>query len=325
MTPISDESIFNLADAVVQGGNSEYLVAIDASDAKFGKITEILSQDKVVLIQGASPEDADRLISGIAKELNLSEELEVQAGFAAIHGHRENVGKYFMTVNERGGYHFIPPHSEGNSGMDMQISAFYCIENTTDGGETILWGASDEEEVWRQMKEFKYKIKTKRTELSKTEIATLKMRCEVDWPNDIVKDGDEIVYLMDEPVPDVFRYVVLQPAKKNHSRILGADRFVFWDTIANVDRDIAAEFVKALRRVDLFKAPHDIPDGSDLDCSLHRKVWSSGIRLPSIFNRAIFRKLQPGELIVMNNMTWSHSACGWTPGVGHRMVVAAFA
>lgn len=325
MTTVSDDCIFNLADAVAQGCNSEHMVVINASDVEFEKITEILAQDKVVLIQGASPAEADRLIYGIAEELKLGEELEVQAGFAAIHNHRENVGKYFMTVNERGGYHFIPPHSEGNSAMDMQISAFYCFENTTDGGETILWGLSDDEEIWRGMKEFKYKIKTERSELSKTEIATLKMRCEVNWPNDMVKEGDEIVYLMDEPVKDVYRYVVLQPAKKNYSRILGADRFVFWDTIANVDRDISAEFVKAIKQVGLFRAPDDLPAGSDLDCSLHRKVWSSGTHLPSIFNRAILRKLQPGELIVMNNMTWSHSACGWTPGKGTRMVVAAFA
>ncbi|WP_266170791.1 hypothetical protein [Dyella subtropica] len=324
MATVSDESIFDLSGLDAQAG-SEHMVALDAAQARFGRIAEILSKDKVVLIQGASPADADRLISGIAAEFGLSEELEIQAGFAAIHGHRKNVGKYFMTVNERGDYHFIPPHSEGNSGMNMQISSFYCYENTTDGGETILWGSSDDEDVWSDMKEFKYKVKTDRTELTKMEIATLKMTCEVEWPRDRVKEGDDLVHLMDTPVADVSRYGVLQPAKKNHSRILGVDRFVCWDTIGNVDRDIAKEFIKALRRVGLFKAPHDIEDGSVLDCSLHRKVWSSGIRLPSIFNRAIVRKLRAGELVVMNNMTWAHSACGWTPGTGVRRVAAAFA
>jgi hypothetical protein len=323
MSSVSEESIFDLTGLDAQ--DSEHMVVLHASEANLGRIVKILSKDQVVLIQGASPVDADRLIFGIAAEFDLSEELEIQAGFAAIHGHRQNLGKYFMTVNERGDYNFIPPHSEGNSGMNMQLSSFYCHENTTDGGETILWGSSNDNDVWRAMKEFKYKVKTDRRELSRAEIATLKMTCEVEWPTDTVKASDEVLYLVDVPVTDVNRYGVLQPARKSHSKILGLERFVCWDTIGNVDRDIAKEFVKALRRAGLFKAPLGTEDGSVLDCSLHRKVWSSGIRLPSIFDRAIMRKLRQGELVVMNNMTWAHSACGWTPGTGVRRIVAAFA
>lgn len=318
----ADESVFDLAGL---DGGSEHMVAFQASDVKFEEIAKTLSEDKVVLIQGASPEDADRLISGIASEFGLSEELEIQAGFAAIHGHRKNVGKYFMTVNERGEYNFIPPHSEGNSGMNMQISSFYCFENTTDGGETILWGSRDEDAAWSGMKEFKYKIKTARSEISRTDKAILKMMCEVEWPRDMVNKEDEIVHLKDTPVDEVFRYGVLQPARKSHSKILGADRYVCWDTVGNVDRDIAKEFVKALQGAGLFKAPHGVDDWSSLDCSLHRKVWSSGARLPSIFDRVIVRKLRPRELVVMNNMTWAHSACGWTPCTGVRKLAAAFA
>jgi hypothetical protein len=323
MSSVSEEAVFDLTG--LDGLDSEHLVALQASEADFGTIARILSKDQVVLIQGASPADADRLIFGIAAEFDLGEELEIQAGFAAIHGHRRNSGKYFMTVNERGQYNFIPPHSEGNSGMNMQLSSFYCHENSTDGGETILWGSSDDEHVWREMKEFKYKVKTDRQDLTRMEIATLRMTREVVWPRDAVKAGDEILHLVDEPVTGVDRYGVLQPARKSRSRILGSDRFVCWDTIGNVDRDIAKEFVKALRKADLFKAPPGTGDGSNLDCSLHRKVWSSRIQLPSIFNRAIVRKLRQGELVVMNNMTWAHSACGWTPGTGVRRLVAAFA
>jgi len=323
MSSISGESIFDLTglDAL----DTEHAVVLRASEANFGRIAKVLTRDRVVLIQGASPAVADKLIAGIAAEFCLSEELEVQAGFAEIYGHRRNLGQYFMTVNERGDYNFIPPHSEGNSGMNMQLSSFYCHENTTDGGETILWGTSNDPDVWRGMKEFKYKVKTDRRELSRAEIATLKMTCEVKWPGDTVKSGDEVVYLVDTPVPGVNRYGVLQPARKSHSKILGQERFVCWDTVGNVDTDIAKEFVKALRQVGLFKGPLGIEDASILDCSLHRKVWSSGVRLPQIFNRAIIRRLRQGELVVMNNMTWAHSACGWTPGTGIRKVVAAFA
>jgi hypothetical protein len=324
MTTLSGEFVFDLTHPDMCD-SSKHVIAVNTYDAKAEKIAEILSKDKVALIQGAASEDADRLMFDIASEFNLSEELEKQAGFAGIHGHRRNVGKYFMSVNERGEYNFIPPHSEGNRGMNMQLSSFYCYENTTDGGETILWGMNDDEDVWNEMKELKYKVKTARNNLTKTEIARLKMTCEVDWPKDTVKEGDEVVFLMDTPVADVSRYVVLEPARKSYSKILATDRFVCWDTVGNVDRDIAKEFVKALQNAGLFKAPHGLDDFSRLDCSNHRKVWSSGIQLPSIFNRAIVRKLRQGELVVMNNMTWAHSACGWTPGSGVRKLVAAFA
>jgi len=33
-----------------------------------------------------------------------------------------------MSVNERNDYQFIPPHSEGNHLMNMQLAAFFCYE-----------------------------------------------------------------------------------------------------------------------------------------------------------------------------------------------------
>jgi hypothetical protein len=324
MTTISEKCVFDLADKD-ECNSTDYMVAMDAANAKADKIAGILSEDRVALIHGVSQIDADKLMAGIASEFGLSEDLEIQAGFAAIHGHRKNVGNYFMSVNERGEYSFIPPHSEGNSRMSMQLSSFYCMENTTDGGETVLWGTGRDEEKWRGAKEFKYKIKTSRRTLSKTEIAELRMMHGIDWKKDVVEEDDEVLCLHDAPIEGVHRYSVLEPAKKSFSKILGTDRYVCWDTIGSVDWDIAEGFAKALQKAGLFKTPAKFDDWRELDSSSHRKVWSSGINLPSIFTRAIVRKLRKGELIVMNNMSWAHSACGWTPGSGTRDLVAAFA
>src|SRR5438270_10966793 len=110
----------------------------DGQHVDLAVILEALRQDLVVLVKGLSSTEADRLMSRIAGGFGLQDKLELQAGFAAHQGHRHNIGQYFMSVNTRSDYQFIPWHSEGNSFTPMQLAAFFCYENSTDGGETIL-------------------------------------------------------------------------------------------------------------------------------------------------------------------------------------------
>jgi len=104
-------------------------------DANF--IVESLKEDQVILVQDLDPDEADDLIALIAEKFDLSDSLELQTGMASTY-QRENVGGYFMTVDKRKDYQFVSPHSEGSSFINMQLAAFYCYENTIDGGETIL-------------------------------------------------------------------------------------------------------------------------------------------------------------------------------------------
>jgi hypothetical protein len=303
----------------------EHLVAVNVGDARCDAIARLISTNKVVLIHGVSPVDADKLMHGIATEFGLTSELEIQAGFAGLHGHRNNIGKYFMSVNNRADFAFIPPHSEGGSRMNMQLASFYCFENTTDGGETVLWGVGADDNAWTMMKEHKFKIRTNRNDLSRAEVAMLKMMYEIDVSTDFIHSDDQIVQLVDEPVEGVFRYGVLSPLSKSHSKILGESHFTCWDTVGSVDLDIAKDFSWAIHKAGLLRAPQGLTDWDNLDSTRTRKLWSSSNRLTSLFNRVIVRRLRRGELIVMNNITWAHSACGWTPGTGVRQMAACFA
>src|SRR5690606_9521241 len=105
-------------------------------DSSAGDIAKALSEDKVVLIQDVNADDADGLMHSVATHLGLTESLEVQSCFASSLGHRENVSRYYMSVNKRKDYEFVPPHSEGSSFTNIQLASRY--ENNTDGGETIL-------------------------------------------------------------------------------------------------------------------------------------------------------------------------------------------
>src|SRR5215469_12428472 len=95
---------------------------------------ESIKKDMVILIRNVSADEVDDLIHGIANGLGLAEDLSLQAGYVRLYRHRHNVGKYFMTVNERHDYQFVAPHSEGSRSQRMQLSSFYCHENSTDGG-----------------------------------------------------------------------------------------------------------------------------------------------------------------------------------------------
>ena len=39
----------------------------------------------------------------------------------------------------------------------------------------------------------------------------------------------------------------------------------------------------------------------------------------------IVRKLEPGDLVIMNNQTWTHAANNWSPGSGVRRIGVAIA
>src|SRR5580704_14241300 len=103
------------------------------SHAPVDEVLRCLRQDCVVVITGVPEEQADVVVREVADRLGLRDRLELQAAFAEVRGHRRNIGQYFMSVNDRGDFQFIVPHSEGSSFADMQIAAFFCYENSTDG------------------------------------------------------------------------------------------------------------------------------------------------------------------------------------------------
>src|ERR1700685_3721956 len=123
------------------------------------QIAKSLRQDLVVLIEDVAAEEADALIQQVADALGLLDTLTLQAGFAAFLGHRHNVGTYFMSVNNRDSYQFVTPHSEGDRFSKMQLASFYCYENSTDGGETMLFNIDDSGGAWRSFREKGARIK----------------------------------------------------------------------------------------------------------------------------------------------------------------------
>lgn len=302
------------------------LAVLTLGDAKnIENVLSALKEDKVVLIQNATQADADSIVFSVAKKIGLAEKLETEAGFASIAGHRENVGKYFMSVNKRTEYQFIPPHSEGSNRTNMQLASFFSVENTTDGGETILFNTYQNSSQWNSLREVVTKCDVGNRKLSPQEIMQAKMILNIRVPEDILTQQDVVISEKDTPAPGVKLFNVLAPLQKMRSVILNRDCYVYWDSVASLDFDSGIEYFNFLKLSGLFKAPESNVDIAKLDNAHPRRLWNSGVKYDSLFESKITRKLVAGDLIIMNNLTWVHSTNNWTPGSGRRKVAAAFA
>jgi len=295
-----------------------------ATDCDFEAVVAAMKSDQAVVIGRVNSRHADTIVSNIAERFGLQDQLELQATFASILGHRENVGKYFMSVNPRGDYRFVLSHSEGHRGSDIQLAAFYCYENSTDGGITILQNVDDESVQWDSLREVVTKIDLCGTILTPAESALAKATQGVDLESALVED-DEVLRERESPFPGTRLLEVLAKPRKVYSRILGRHVNVYWDNMASTDFDSGHEYLRLLRCCGLLQEPDSGLDISQLDLAYPRQRWNSGVKYEALFKSKITRKLAPGELLIHNNLTWTHSCSNWTPGSGKRKMAAAFA
>ena len=294
-------------------------------DVDMGLVLASLRNDLVVLVQHLSPEQADDLMHKVAEKLGLSDALSLQAGMAGFHGHRHNISKYFMSVNKRTDYQFITPHSEGSSFVGMQLASFYCYENTTDGGETILMNVDDSSPAWHSVRERAMRGKLGNRSLARHEILRAKGLYQLNLPDDVLRDEDQILQEHETKIPGLTVVEVLAKPEPAYSAVLNRKVNVYWDSIDGADLDSVPEYARLLAQAGLLKEPPGGLELRQLDPEADRRIWHSGVRYAELFKCKITRKLEPGDLVIQNNMTWAHSASNWSPGSGTRKIAASFA
>lgn len=286
-------------------------------------IVQSLRMDRVVLVRGLTFQDADNLIYRIAQVFGLEEALELQAEFANSLGHRSRVGRNYMTVNDRQSHQSIPPHSEGGSFVNLQLASFFAIDNTTDGGETVLMNTDESSEAWKRLREQRVKRKPGGRPLTPAEVATARTLNRLNLPEDVLEESDQVLRPVPTRIPGLDLVLALTQLRKTWSEILRQERYAYWDTVGSIDFDSAREYQELLDECDLQHCGQATL--SQLDYCDERRVWNSGISYDQLFKSKITRKLTAGDFVVCNNVTWAHAVSNWTPGSGVRNVVAAFA
>jgi len=286
-------------------------------------VIKSLRNDQVILIQNVEPDEADSIMLSIAEKFELSESLEVQSGFVSNLEHRNNVGRYFMSVNKRKDYQFISSHSEGDSFIKIQLASFYCFENSTDGGASILMNVNQQSDVWAGLREKVRRGKSNRT-LTPSEISQIKIMVQLNMPEDTLKESDEILS-QNTVVPGFTVFEVLTSLRKTHCKVLDKKLYVYWDSISSIDHDSALEYYDFLKKCKLLKLNPNNLDIRTLDNASARRLGNFGSKYDQLFKCKITHKMQPGDFIIQNNLSWTHSASNWTPGSGTRNIVGSFA
>jgi len=207
----------------------------------------------------------------------------------------------------------------------MQLAALYCYENTTDGGESVLMNTNSESPMWDQLRAVTKKVDLGGRRLSPAEIAGAKMMYQINIPDDLIAADDQILRELPSPVPGIKLFDVLEKPAPSYSRILEREVQVYWDNVASTDFDSGEEYLQLLKATDLLRQPTGGMRIEHLDNAWKRRVWRSGVRYGSLFKHKITHKLCAGDLIIQNNLTWTHSTANWTANSGTRKVTAAFA
>jgi hypothetical protein len=289
-----------------------------------GLMAELLTHDFVVLARNVAPERADGILHEVAAKLGLLDNLRLQAEYAEFLGHRQRVGKYRMTVNKRGEYQFIPPHSEGDSFTNMQLASFYCFENSTDGGETILMNVDDASEAWKHLRERITRLAPGSKPLRPAVLKQATALHHLHSPPDVLPD-DEILGERKSSIPGLMLVDVLAKPRRTRSTILGKEVRAYWQSIAIPDHDALHAYVSLLNLGKLLRHPQGNLELRQMDNVAEHRIWSSNADYQHLFKCKITHKLTSGDLILQNNLTWTHAVSNWSPGSGVRNVSAAFA
>jgi hypothetical protein len=311
------------SNRIIDGADLLFTLNYKSDPTLIPSIVETLKRDEVALIKNVSQDKADDLMFSVSEQLGLSESLEIQSGFASIMGHRKNIGRYFMSVNERSEYQFIYPHSEGSSYSNFQIASFYCFENSTDGGETILMKINQETDIWDLLRE---KVNRGRAErpLTQAETNQFRLQARINMPEDTLSSDDEVLSKR-VLIPGFTLFEVLAKPKKTYSYLLNKKLYAYWDSIASLDKRAALEFYQLLTQHGLLKSPYDNCHLDFFDYAATSRLRDFGTNFNELFSCQIIYKMQPGDLILQDNLSWVHSANNWSPDSGSRKIAAAFA
>lgn len=296
------------------------ILEVDGGVPAYQKIADSLRQGEVVLLRGIDGHRIDNIIEAVVDQFNLRAELELQAGFATVKGHRESLSKYFMTVNKRDPFQCIPPHSEGGSFANMQLVSLYCYENTTDGGETVLLNLDEAVDLQQFVRERVKRGKVDSQQLSAGDISRIKMQYSLHLPDDLLRKDDMVLREQESGFPGLKVIDALAMPRKTWSKVLQKEVIAFWSTMKSTKSNLNQEFIQHLREWGVYR------EQPSSEGPVHLEPASYEIsNYEQIFKGKIIYRLAPGELIIMNNHTWVHAASNWTSNSGCRNIAVAIA
>ena len=179
--------------------------------------------------------------------------------------------------------------------------------------------------TWQSLREQVVRARVDCATLAHHEITRMRGLYGIELPQDTLNEDDRILQERSTDVQGLTVVDVLARPMLTYSRILERKLNVYWDSMDAPDHDMATQYSLWLKQWGLLREPPSGLSVHRMDMDAPRRIWHSGADYSRLFKARLVLKLTAGDLIVQNNMTWTHATANWSPNSGIRKVVAAFA
>lgn len=297
------------------GDDAPSLVVFTEDRSASGALVDALSRNQIVVIRPITFEAAGAVFADLADHFGVRDSYDVQMQHVvSMMAARDAVENVAVTVNKRGAYQLVQPHSEGDTTAPLELFALYCVQNAAAGGESVLSLVNQDAD--HSTLRAKEKAILDRG-LSRTELNVLR-RHHLD-ARTVIAGGEPFCRVLAAGAHGdvVVRYA---PLARSRSVVSGGNVVTYWDNVTVHDRAFHRFNHALLRDLGLLRSQ----DGAD-DYSAYLHVeddspWapadtdSGGLEQTSrLFRCHVVHKMRAGDLLLVNNRTWTHAANNWSP------------
>ena len=291
------------------------LIVLESNTIDISKITEALANDKLVLLRSFSFEKSTALFNQLVDHYGLRDSYDIQMQFVIqMMSDRTGIEDVAVTVNSRGPFEVIQPHSEGHSTSQLDLFGLFCKQNANSGGQNILSLINQSADYSKLVA--KEKVITGQN-LSQTDINELRS---THFDAKIVasdnRPTDKVLYETEKG-----KVVVRNnPIKPSKSIINNQDIYTYWDNVTVHDH----AFHK--HNYELLKALGILNENSSANYEDYMHIEEDSIWAPAdtnsgdtaetakLFDQHILHDMQPDDFLLFNNKAWTHAVNNWTPG-----------
>jgi hypothetical protein len=298
-----------------QGDAAPHLVAVEHQTLDPVALRQAVARNQLALVRGVEFRAACALFGELVDHYDLRDSYDVQMQYVVnMMAAREAVEGVAVTVNRRGPYQMVQPHSEGDTTAPLELFGLYCEQDAASGGESVF-GLVNQAADHSKLRA-KEKAVLDRG-LSPAELNKLR-RNHLDAKAVIVSDDAVSRVLVESPHGDI---VVRQmPVTRSLSPVSGEPLMTYWDNVTVHDHAFHRCHYELLNQAGIFHVDVGAADYAHYMHVEDDSAWGpadtdSGNldETAALFACHVIYKMAPGELVVFNNRAWTHAANNWPP------------
>lgn len=292
-----------------------HLVVLEGEAADLASIKDGLARNRLVLIRQMPFERAGALFGELVDAYDLRDSYEIQMQYVVeLMAARDAVDNVAVTVNKRGPFEIVQPHSEGDTTAPIELFGLHCIQNAASGGENVLSLINQSADHSR--------LRAKEKAIVDRGMSTQernKLRSSHLDAKDVLSDAPPGCRVLAE---SAHGSVIVRPVPLTPGRSVVSDSTLvtYWDNVTVHDHAFHKFNYELLRDLGIL---HTRAGQSDYTAYMHVEEdtpWSpvdsdsGGVDETSrLFECHIVHKMEAGDFLLFNNRAWTHAVNNWPP------------